>query len=69
LPNSHCVIKSNVSLAPFTSYRVGGLAEFYCAPRSLEELQACHAWAMEQGLPTTIIGAGSNLLISDRGAQ
>lgn len=67
LPDSDCVIKSNVSLAPLTSYRVGGLAELYSAPRSLPELQTCYRWAIEQSLPVTVIGAGSNLLISDRG--
>jgi UDP-N-acetylmuramate dehydrogenase len=33
----------------------------------LEELQASFEWAQSQGLPITLLGAGSNLLISDRG--
>jgi UDP-N-acetylmuramate dehydrogenase len=67
LPDMDCSIKAQVSLASFTSFRVGGPAEWYAAPRQVEELQACYAWARSQGLPLTILGAGSNLLISDRG--
>ncbi len=63
------IIKSQVSLARYTSFRVGGDAEFYAAPISLEETQACLDWyAAQRGdLPLTILGAGSNLLISDQG--
>jgi UDP-N-acetylmuramate dehydrogenase len=50
-----------------TSFRVGGPAELYVAPQSLEDLQASLNWAEEQSLPVTLLGAGSNLLISDRG--
>lgn len=67
IPGCHSVIKAQVSLAPLTSYRVGGVAEFYIAPRNFEEIQACFAWAHQKALPVTLIGAGSNLLVSDRG--
>lgn len=61
------VLHTNVSLAPFTSFRVGGLAEWYAAPRSVEDLIACFEWATLERIPITMLGAGSNLLISDRG--
>ena len=67
LPDCNCSIQSQVNLAEFTTFRVGGPAELFAAPRSLEELQACYTWGHEQGLPVTVLGAGSNLLISDRG--
>jgi UDP-N-acetylmuramate dehydrogenase len=54
-------------LSAFTSYRVGGAAEWYVAPRNLEALQASIEYAKEQELKITILGAGSNLLVSDRG--
>ncbi|MGA7933687.1 MAG: UDP-N-acetylmuramate dehydrogenase [Kovacikia sp.] len=62
-----CIIKPRVPLATLTSFRVGGPAEWYAAPRYLEELQACFEWASAHALPVTLLGAGSNLLISDRG--
>ncbi|MEO1402432.1 MAG: UDP-N-acetylmuramate dehydrogenase [Cyanobacteria bacterium J06635_1] len=62
-----CVAKPQFSLAELTTFRVGGPAEWFVAPRSLEDLQASLAWARAEGLPVMILGAGSNLLISDQG--
>jgi UDP-N-acetylmuramate dehydrogenase len=67
LPDSNCVIKPQISLSTLTSYRVGGPAEWYVAPRSLDDFHASVQWAKAEGLPVTVIGAGSNLLISDQG--
>ncbi|MBW4643537.1 MAG: UDP-N-acetylmuramate dehydrogenase [Goleter apudmare HA4340-LM2] len=67
LPGTDCVIKSQASLSAFTSYRVGGAAEWYTAPRNIEALQASIQYAKEHVIPVTILGAGSNLLVSDRG--
>ncbi|MBK1990477.1 UDP-N-acetylmuramate dehydrogenase [Sphaerospermopsis aphanizomenoides BCCUSP55] len=67
LKGTDCVIKSAASLSAFTSYRVGGSAEWYVAPRNLEALQASIEYAKELALPVTILGAGSNLLVSDQG--
>ena len=67
LPGTDCPIKSQLPLATLTSFRVGGPAEWYVAPRNLEALQASFEWAKAQGLAVTLLGAGSNLLVSDRG--
>ncbi|MDF5732829.1 MAG: UDP-N-acetylmuramate dehydrogenase [Rhizonema sp. PD38] len=67
LPGTDCVIKSQVSLASYTSYRVGGPAQWCAAPRNIEGLQASIKYAQTYELPVTILGAGSNLLVSDRG--
>lgn len=67
LLDNDCLIKPGVPLAKLTSFRVGGPAEWYVAPKQLEELQASFEWANSQGLPVTVLGAGSNLLISDQG--
>ena len=67
LPGTTCAIKSQISLASLTSFRVGGPAEWYVAPQNLAELQASLEWARTEGLAVTLIGAGSNLLVSDRG--
>lgn len=47
--------------------KVGGAAEYFSSPRSSTELAESLAWASDRHLPSTIIGAGSNLLISDEG--
>ncbi|MEH1799991.1 UDP-N-acetylmuramate dehydrogenase [Nostoc sp.] len=67
LPSTDCAIKSQASLSAFTSYRVGGAADFYVAPRNLEALQASLKYAKERDLKVTTLGAGSNLLVSDGG--
>lgn len=67
LPGTATQVLSQVSLADLTSFRVGGPAEWFVAPTSLTELQASYAWAGDRGLPITLLGAGSNLLISDLG--
>jgi UDP-N-acetylmuramate dehydrogenase len=66
-PPTDCPIRSAVSLKGLTTWKVGGLAEWYLEPRNLAALQIGLAWAHQQNLPITLIGAGSNLLISDRG--
>ena len=60
-------IQQNVVLAPYTSWQVGGEAEFFCLPKTLEEIQSAQAWAQEKGVSVTILGGGSNVLISDQG--
>ncbi|MDX2273426.1 MAG: UDP-N-acetylmuramate dehydrogenase [Cyanobacteriota bacterium] len=61
------LLRRDVYLAPLTTFRVGGLAEWYGEPRTLADLQQLLGWADEQGMPVTVLGAGSNLLISDSG--
>ncbi|BBC23078.1 UDP-N-acetylmuramate dehydrogenase [Pseudanabaena sp. ABRG5-3] len=62
-------IRDHVSLAGLTSMKVGGAAEYFISPRSSDELAASLVWASDRQLPITIIGAGSNLLISDDGLE
>ena len=62
-----CPIRFAVSLKGLTTWKVGGLAQYYLEPRTLAETQTGLAWARQNDLEITIIGAGSNLLISDRG--
>ncbi|WP_055074042.1 UDP-N-acetylmuramate dehydrogenase [Pseudanabaena sp. 'Roaring Creek'] len=69
LAQTHNSIRSHVSLANLTSMRVGGAAEYFTSPRSSLELTEALAWANDLHIPITIIGAGSNLLISDRGIE
>ena len=67
LQATECQIKAQVSLATLTSFRVGGPAEWYAAPRNLDQLKVSFEYAEARDLAITMLGAGSNLLISDRG--
>lgn len=60
-------IKKDVVLAPYTSWQVGGPAQFFCQPSGLDELRQAQEWASQKNLPMTILGGGSNVLIADTG--
>jgi UDP-N-acetylmuramate dehydrogenase len=66
LPDN-CPIRSGVPLKGLTTWKVGGPAQWYLEPTTVEQTQIGLAWAHQHDLPITVIGAGSNLLISDRG--
>lgn len=56
-------------LAPLTTFRVGGAADWLTEVRSVEELQTLLAIAREGGVPVTVLGGGSNVVVSDRGIR
>lgn len=56
-----------IPLAPLTTFRVGGMAQWFAEPHSVQDLERILAWCRRQGEPVTVLGAGSNLLISDSG--
>jgi len=60
-------LRQAVSLAEFTTWKVGGPAEWFAEPASEEQLIALAAWASSLGIPFRCIGAGSNLLVADSG--
>jgi UDP-N-acetylmuramate dehydrogenase len=60
-------IEKNISLSSFTSWLVGGVAEQFCLPASLSELKEALQYAQQEHLAITVLGGGSNVLISDDG--
>ncbi|MDQ3986941.1 MAG: UDP-N-acetylmuramate dehydrogenase [Actinomycetota bacterium] len=62
-------VRTDMSLAPFTTYRLGGPAAVYVEPNNIDDVEAfgrvLHDVAPE--LPVLALGRGSNLVISDRG--
>lgn len=69
LAGTDCLIKPHIPLAALTSMRVGGPAEWYASPRRLDDLQGLLNWGKREGLPITMLGAGSNLLVGDQGVR
>ncbi len=60
-------IRRNVALGPLTTLGVGGLAQWFVDVTTVDEIaQACR-WASERGLPLTVLGGGSNVVIHDAG--
>ena len=62
-------LEKNISLANFTTWRIGGPAEWIAQPKNIEEIKYLINWINKKKIPCNIIGAGSNLLINDRGIK
>jgi len=54
-------------LAPYTTFRIGGPARFFCEITTQNELLEAVTFARERSLPIFVLGGGSNLLVTDRG--
>jgi UDP-N-acetylmuramate dehydrogenase len=62
-------VQENISLAPYTSARIGGPADILLTANSADELAEIMTVIWGQGLPYVILGGGSNVLISDKGVR
>lgn len=60
-------IKTNESMAAHTTFRIGGPADYYVTPETIEELAAVAQLCRQEQMPYYVIGNGSNLLVGDRG--
>jgi len=60
-------IQRNIILAPYTTFKIGGPAKFFCIVKNAEELQEALKFAKDKKLEPFILGGGSNVLISDEG--
>lgn len=54
-------------LAPLTTWKIGGPAEFLAVPRDLEDVWALQQIAASRCCPLFFLGRGSNVLIADAG--
>jgi len=62
-------VKENVSLAPYTSARIGGPADVLIIAESADELAHTVNLLRKQGLDYIMLGGGSNVLVSDSGVR
>lgn len=60
-------ITANVSLATYTTFKIGGLASQFAIAKTQAELQGLINFANSNGLAILILGGGSNVLISEAG--
>ncbi|MGA2047817.1 MAG: UDP-N-acetylmuramate dehydrogenase [Terracidiphilus sp.] len=60
-------MEENKPLAPYTTFGIGGPAQWFCEAASEDEIVEATGWARERGLPLFVLGGGSNLLVADRG--
>ena len=60
-------IQENIILAPYTTFKIGGPAKFFCVPKNIKDVKDAVTFARERKLPIFVLGAGSNVLVSDEG--
>lgn len=60
-------VRSGELMKKHTSWRIGGPADIFAEPASREEMQLTVSYAHERSIPLIIIGAGTNILVSDKG--
>jgi UDP-N-acetylmuramate dehydrogenase len=59
----------DVRLAPHTSLRVGGPADYFVEAKSARDLAEALHWATRHGVAARVIGGGSNLLVAEAGVD
>ena len=62
-------VQENVSLAPYTSARIGGPADVLLTVKSADEFADAMQFIWENELPHYVLGGGSNVLVSDKGVR
>lgn len=61
--------KADHRLAPYTTMKVGGPADYFVEPRDEAELAATLRAARECEVPVRVLGSGANLLVRDEGVR
>jgi UDP-N-acetylmuramate dehydrogenase len=59
------ITRINEPLAPYTHLKIGGPAEYFLQPRTVEELRTVLAACQSQKIPIRMLGGGFNLLVRD----
>ena len=60
-------LREQVPLKLFSSWKVGGKAQYFVQPRSVAEVIEAVRWASSQEIPITVLSGGTNVLIRDGG--
>lgn len=63
------IVKRDEPLAAHTYFGLGGPAEYFAAPRSVEELASLVSRCRQEGVAMHLLGGGSNLLVRDEGVR
>lgn len=69
LPAAGTRILPDEPMARHSTFQVGGPADIFFEPQTIDEVLIALDFARAHGLPTTILGAGSNIVVADRGIR
>jgi UDP-N-acetylmuramate dehydrogenase len=65
----HERVRRDARLAPFTTFRVGGPADCLAEAHDSDELLRLARTSVRHGVPLTLLGGGSNVVVSDAGVR
>ena len=60
-------IQTDVILAPFTMFQIGGAAHYFVAAKTDADVADALSFAREKNISHFVLGGGSNILVSDQG--
>ncbi len=69
LEGCSCEIQYDVSIAPYTSLKIGGPADVMAFPKTVTEVVAVMKRVSQHQLPFFVLGGGSNVLVLDGGIE
>ena len=63
------IVKIDESMKKHTNFKIGGNADVFVIAKSIEEIKCVIKFSKENNIPLTILGNGSNVLVSDKGIR
>ena len=64
-----CVCRENEPMSAHTTFKIGGDADLFFEPANAETLSSLVKTCVKLEIPYTVVGNGSNLLVSDLGIE
>ncbi len=59
--------REKIHLKDWTWWKIGGPADYFCLPESVDEVREAVKFAMAKKIPITVLGGSTNVLASDDG--
>lgn len=60
-------LQKSVPLASFTTFGIGGPADYFVKAQTTDDLINAVTWARSRGIPLFVLGSGANILVADKG--
>lgn len=67
MSNQPTIIQSDVTIASFTTLKIGGPAKYFVAPKNIDQIREAVQWATNNSIPYRVLGRGANVLVADAG--
>lgn len=63
------IVKIDEQMKKHTNFKIGGNADVFVIAKNIEEIKYVIKFSKENNIPLTILGNGSNVLVSDKGIR